>query len=192
MGAGETFVYRTKESEEFVERWYDGVLERWPVEFAERRVETSYGSTYAIECGDPSAPPVILLQGVGMNSGTWREAMDVERLSARYHLFLVDIDTDRSAEILELMGNFPQKKDRFIVAPLPTLSDEELRSMEVPCVCYMGERDPFYKALKVKERFDAMGCSITVDVVEGQGHLLGQDFTACLEEGLSRPLERPE
>lgn len=281
--------YLDRETREFIDRWYESCLESWPAPYTEHRVETSYGSTYVIECGDPGARDVVLLHGLGMNSGCCPALADVERLAGMYHLYFVDVigdagrsvllkkqknglfyadwmhevldglclkdvllagvswggaislitaykrpelvsgvvamvvpsvitgvriialmrmlnagrsydekkmlsflsymnggslDVEKIASLRAFMTGLPQTKFRSSIARIPVLKDRELRSISVPCVCFMGEKDPFYKAAKVKNRFDRLDCDVKVTVVPGKGHLLGHDFTPYIIEGL--------
>lgn len=291
MAKDKRFEYRSDEATAFLERWYDEVLEKWPIPYDEHRFETSFGSTYVVECGSPDGQPVVLLHGIGMNSGCWRLSLDLESLSEKNHLYLVDIigDAGRSIinakpksgkfyadwmqevfaglelneailagasfggaislytafkrpelvtkvvamvpiavitkvrflaitrmlllafffnpkkmisfleyvnggtleiegiqEIIDFMCNYPETKNRSIAAPIPVLKDDDLRSIDVPCVCYMAELDPFYDAEKVKQRINALKSNVEVTVVSGRGHLLGQDFTPYLNEGIGK------
>jgi len=95
-----------------------------------------------------------------------------------------EIDLELAAETIDLMLNYPGAREGFIAAPIPVLSDVELQAVEVPCSCYLGEGDPFYRASKVKARLDSLECQVQAKVVSGMGHFLGQDFAPYIIEGL--------
>ncbi len=100
MATEAKFTYRSEKATVFLERWYQQVLEKWPVPYREHSVETSFGTTYVIECGSPDAEPLVLLHGVGMNSGSWRLACDIETLSKENRLLLVDIIGDAGRSMI--------------------------------------------------------------------------------------------
>lgn len=86
------------------------------------------------------------------------------------------LDPDTGRDTIEFLienarlGNLP------IFAMPPRLGRRELEANQVPCSCYLGERDPLYNARKVKRRFDALGCAVRVQVLAGKGHFLDFDF----------------
>ncbi|NMC52626.1 MAG: alpha/beta hydrolase [Chloroflexi bacterium] len=68
---------------------YDSVLEGWPVPCQTRRVETRHGQTFLIECGQASAPALMLLHGAGSNAAFWRG--EVETLGRTWRVLIPDI-----------------------------------------------------------------------------------------------------
>jgi len=61
-------VYRSPEGEKIIMALYDEALARWPVPSQAQHVPTRHGETFVIACGDPNAPPLVLLHGSGTNS----------------------------------------------------------------------------------------------------------------------------
>ncbi|MCG8309054.1 MAG: alpha/beta hydrolase [Cytophagales bacterium] len=61
-------------------------------------VETIFGKTFVIESGSKTAPAIVLLHGTGSNSAMW--IADAKELSAKYHVFAIDIigECGRSSE----------------------------------------------------------------------------------------------
>lgn len=77
------------------------------------KVNTRYGNTFIITCGEKNAPPLILLHGGGMNSCMWLG--DVREYSRSYRVYAVDIpgEAGRSDEKqLQLKG--PSYEDWLI------------------------------------------------------------------------------
>lgn len=70
-------------------QYYDSLLEQWPLPHEKLYVNTRYGNTFIIACGERSAPPLILLHGSGMNSVMWLGA--AREYSRKYRVFAVDI-----------------------------------------------------------------------------------------------------
>lgn len=68
---------------------YDAVLEGWPVPYQTRRVETRHGQTFLLECGQASAPALVLLHGAGSNAAFWRG--EVETLGRTWRVLIPDI-----------------------------------------------------------------------------------------------------
>ena len=82
-------VFKSKEGKEAILAVYDTVLKNWPVPYKEINLETRYGNTYMIECGDESLPPLILLHGSSSNSSMW--IGDVATYSRKFRVFAVDM-----------------------------------------------------------------------------------------------------
>jgi pimeloyl-ACP methyl ester carboxylesterase len=76
---------------------YNRILASFP--FTHRQVETSLGTTFLLEAGDPGSPPILLLHGSCSNSAFWFAEM--RALSATFHVFAADIpgEAGNSAEI---------------------------------------------------------------------------------------------
>jgi len=53
-------------------RAYQAAVDRWPVPVTAQQVRTGYGTTHALACGPPDAPPVVLLPGGGATAVAWR------------------------------------------------------------------------------------------------------------------------
>lgn len=76
---------------------YDSVMRRWPVPFEERDVETASGHTHVVVCGDPSAPPLVLLHGGGTTSAMWSPI--IAAMSGRYRCYCLDTITDANKSV---------------------------------------------------------------------------------------------
>jgi pimeloyl-ACP methyl ester carboxylesterase len=62
---------------------------RWPIEYEERTVRTSFGDAYLRACGPAKGPPLLLMHGGGDNSSSW--APNIEALSRRHRCYAVDL-----------------------------------------------------------------------------------------------------
>jgi pimeloyl-ACP methyl ester carboxylesterase len=82
-------LYTSPEGEKAVFRLYRSMLARWPVPHQERRVPTRHGDTFAIECGERSAPPLVLLHGAGSNSAMW--IGDMPTYSRHHRVLAIDL-----------------------------------------------------------------------------------------------------
>ncbi len=81
--------FKTQQGKKAVMEFYDSQLEQWNVPYNTMNVNTRYGNTFIIACGEKSAPPLILLHGGGMNSCMWLE--DIRVYSLNYRVYAVDI-----------------------------------------------------------------------------------------------------
>ena len=77
------------DADKVVVQLYRSLLSRWPVPHVERCVVTRHGSAFAIECGDRSAPPLVLLHAAGTNSAMW--ICDVAAYSKHHRVFAIDL-----------------------------------------------------------------------------------------------------
>ncbi len=68
---------------------YDRLLSSWACETQERDVETVYGTTHVIECGQEKDTPLVLFHGVGDDAALmW--IYNAPALSGHFHLYAVD------------------------------------------------------------------------------------------------------
>lgn len=82
-------IYKSPEGERKLLNLYDEVLSKWPVTFEQKTVNTRFGETFVIACGEKTSPPLVLLHGSGSNSLTWTG--DVLEYSRHYRVYAVDI-----------------------------------------------------------------------------------------------------
>jgi len=81
--------YKSESGRLRLEASYNGLLAQWGTPVSEQDVDGSFGATHVVEAGSPSAPPLVLLHGVGDNSAVmW--LLNAAAWSARYHCFAID------------------------------------------------------------------------------------------------------
>ena len=82
-------VYRSRKNGQVIRETYDRLLSLWKCELRERDVETEYGTTHIIECGQEENPPLVLFHGVGDDSALmW--IYNAPELSRHFHIFAID------------------------------------------------------------------------------------------------------
>ena len=82
-------LYKTPAGEKVLMDLYSAALARWPVPYTTFDLDTRYGHTFAIACGDPAAPPLVLLHGASSNLTAWMG--DVAAYSRQHRVFLMDV-----------------------------------------------------------------------------------------------------
>ena len=82
-------LYKSPAGQAAVMALYDEALARWPVPCESRRVETRHGATHVLACGDPAAPPLVLLHGANSNALSW--AGDVAEYLQHFRIYAVDV-----------------------------------------------------------------------------------------------------
>jgi len=82
-------IYKSPAGERDIKSHYDSILATWPLPREELTVPTRHGQTFIVACGNPLAPPLILLHGSGSNSAMW--IGDVVEYCRHYRVFAVDI-----------------------------------------------------------------------------------------------------
>ncbi|KAF1030098.1 MAG: putative carboxylesterase nap [Pseudomonas sp.] len=81
--------YRSSTHEQNVLACYRKVLSQWPVPHEEQRVDTGQGRTFVVACGDPAAPPLVLLHGSLSNAAAWM--FDAALWSRTCRVYAVDM-----------------------------------------------------------------------------------------------------
>lgn len=82
-------VFKTEEGRQKILSVYDMVMSTWQVEYKDQYIDTSFGTTHLIECGDPSKEQILLFHGSSSNSLMW--LADMVELSQHFHVYSVDI-----------------------------------------------------------------------------------------------------
>lgn len=107
-----SFIYTAKQplyqSNEFKEKlWqiYDSKLEKWPVPYETRIIETDCGTVHIIVCGPEEAPPVLLLHAASMSSWSWLYNMKV--LVHDYRTYAIDFIGEPGKCILTDLNKIP-------------------------------------------------------------------------------------
>lgn len=81
--------FKSAEAKEKFLRVYDQRAKDWPVPSTTRMIKTDYGITFVRISGPETAPPLVLLHGVGGNSLIWIPNM--KELSEKYRTYAVDM-----------------------------------------------------------------------------------------------------
>jgi len=85
-------VWKSPEGERAVRERYLEILKRWPLPNRQLRLPTRQGETFVVECGEPNAPPLLLLHGSVANSAMWMG--DVPAWAPHFRIYAVDIIGD--------------------------------------------------------------------------------------------------
>jgi pimeloyl-ACP methyl ester carboxylesterase len=86
---------------------YERSLELWPIRYISRFIETSYGKTHIIECGNKTGENLVLLHGANMSSTMWYP--NIIDLAVNYRIFCIDILGDKNKSVVE--KEFQNRKD---------------------------------------------------------------------------------
>ncbi len=82
-------VYRSKTAEIHIKETYVELLQNWQIKVIEKMVETRYGSTHVIECGNEFGKPLVMFHGVGDDSALmW--LYNARALGEHFHLYAID------------------------------------------------------------------------------------------------------
>lgn len=103
-------VFRNAQGEAEYLAAYDEALANWPVPFEEQFVPTRFGPAHIITCGPKQAPPLLLLQGMGLSVPNWEPW--IARLSASYRVYAPDLVNDLGKTALD---RTVQDRDDYVV-----------------------------------------------------------------------------
>ena len=79
-------VFKTPEGKEKFLTYYNQILSHLPGESI--YIDTTYGKTFVLACGQPDLPPMVLLHGSCSNSAFW--AAEISRFSEKYRVYAID------------------------------------------------------------------------------------------------------
>jgi pimeloyl-ACP methyl ester carboxylesterase len=82
-------VYKSENAKQHIYETYDKLVALWGVETQEKDVDTFYGTTHIIECGEISNPPLVLFHGVGDDSALmW--IYNASKLAEHFKIYAID------------------------------------------------------------------------------------------------------
>ena len=90
--------FRTEESQALYFKAFDESLKLISVPFREVYVQTSFGLTHCLLCGDKAKAPLILIHAASCSSTIWYK--NVKTLSESYCIYMVDLITESSKSIM--------------------------------------------------------------------------------------------
>ncbi len=82
-------IFKTKAGREAILAIYPEILTRWPQPVETLRIPTQAGETFVAACGEPSAPPLVLLHGSSSNVLMWTG--DVQEYARHFRVYAPDI-----------------------------------------------------------------------------------------------------
>jgi pimeloyl-ACP methyl ester carboxylesterase len=98
-------IYRTPEVQKKLMRIYDERLNRWPVPYESRYLNTPYGKVHIIISGPETGPPVLLLHASAMASWSW--LYNIKGLNDYYRTYAIDTIGEAGRSILADIRHFP-------------------------------------------------------------------------------------
>lgn len=82
-------VYKSEKAKTNIVQTYDQLLAMWEVAVEEKDIETTYGTTHVILCGQDTTPPLVLFHGVGDDSALmW--VYNAKELAKHFRIYAVD------------------------------------------------------------------------------------------------------
>lgn len=98
-------LFKNKTAESLFFEKYESCLKLWPVPYEEDYIETEFGQTYVIKCGNKNGPVLVLLHGLGGTSAGW--VPNIRELSKKNYIIAVDIlgDVNKSKAIKTFNSN---------------------------------------------------------------------------------------
>lgn len=82
--------FKSEKKKEQVLKSYDNLLKLWDVDITETDINTKYGITHCILCGEKTKPPLLMFHGVGDNSAVmW--FLNAKGLSQHFYCIAVDV-----------------------------------------------------------------------------------------------------
>jgi pimeloyl-ACP methyl ester carboxylesterase len=90
-------MFKTPEGQARYFAAYDAALKLWPVPVESFDVRTRFGPTHVHVSGPASAPPLLLLHGLGISSTMWYP--NVAKLSRAYRVYALDTIGDKGKSV---------------------------------------------------------------------------------------------
>jgi pimeloyl-ACP methyl ester carboxylesterase len=82
-------IYKNKKAEQKIIETYDKLLAMWDTPFEEKDVDTFYGNTHVVLCGQENKTPLVLFHGVGDDSALmWM--YNAKELAKHFCIYAVD------------------------------------------------------------------------------------------------------
>ncbi len=100
-------LFKNKTAESLFLEKYDLCLKQWPVPYEAEYIETEFGQTHVIKCGNKKGSVLVLLHGAGGTSAMW--IPNIKALSEKYYTIAVDIPGDPNKS--KMKKTFKNTKD---------------------------------------------------------------------------------
>lgn len=180
-------LYRTKKAQQLIAASYDRLLDEWGVATRLKDIETRYGSTRVIVCGNPEAPPLLLLHGVGDDSALmW--IYNAAALAPHFRLFAVDTRSGPVPLIVEHFLHLLKGYNNMAMKyhDIASFSEAQISSIRDKVLYLAGNADPFMirggKTALEAERmnvrfFDGVGHGINHEIAEAINAIFIEHFT---------------
>jgi pimeloyl-ACP methyl ester carboxylesterase len=126
-------LYKSAEGYAQIMQWYESAIVRLPFPVESHFVETRYGQTHMLTCGDPAAPPLLLVQGYGASAPLWHKQL--ADFAQHYRVVALDIVGQPGKSAPTLPGLFGDGYAQWMVDVLDAL---EIEQADVAGVCLGG------------------------------------------------------
>jgi len=104
--------FRTQADQEKYFKAYDTSLALWTIPFTKKYIDTSFGKTHLIICGDSNNKPLVLLHAASCGATIWYK--NVETLSKKYCIYAIDLITESSKSILAKKISTPSENANWL------------------------------------------------------------------------------
>ncbi|WP_428033517.1 alpha/beta fold hydrolase [Amphritea sp.] len=82
-------IYKSAEGEQAVQEYYQTFINHWPVPCQQLKLDTRFGETHVLTCGDKTLPPLLLMHGAMANASAW--FFDIEAWSKHFRIYAIDM-----------------------------------------------------------------------------------------------------
>jgi len=72
---GKLSLYKTEQGFNEIMAWYEGLVEKIEIPFDSQFVDTRFGRTHMLVCGEEDAPPLVLVQAAAGSAPLWRNQL---------------------------------------------------------------------------------------------------------------------
>ncbi|QLG41257.1 alpha/beta hydrolase [Paenibacillus sp. FSL W7-1088] len=170
--------YNKSVGKQLIYESYDKLLKSWGIDFEEKDIETTFGSTHIIRVGDPTLPPLLLFHGTADNSAMmW--IYNIRMLSGKF--FIIAVDAVGGSGKSEPNDNY-YKHFNQIVWIDELLASSEIHRTNIAGVSY-GAYLSYYYALKRPNKVEKAIC-MAGRIPSSQFEVISKMMTAFLPEAL--------
>ena len=115
--------FRTRKGQEDYIKAYDKSMELWSNPYTERYIDTSFGKTHVIVCGDMANKPLVLLHAASCGATIWYP--NATYLSKDYCIYAVDLISEASKSILMKKIKTPSESAQWLNETFDALDLDE-------------------------------------------------------------------
>ncbi len=141
-------LFKNKSAESLFFDKYDLCLKLWPISYETDYIETEFGQTHVIKCGNKKGPTLVLMHGMGGTSTMW--VPNIEELSKKYHIIAIDILGDINRSKPKKTFNNKKEASKWLIGVIDKLKIDKFSIMGVSYGSFLSINLSIYEQQRIE------------------------------------------
>lgn len=141
-------LFKNKTAESLFFEKYDLFLKLWPIPYETDFIETEYGQTHVIKCGNKKGPVVVLMHGMGGTAAMWTP--NIKELSKKYYIIAIDILGDLNKSKVKKPFNNNKEAAEWLISVIDNLKIDKFSIMGVSYGSFLSMNLSIHKQQRIE------------------------------------------